>query len=159
MQDQKYSLDTVILPYPKVTLAKNTHIYNEDKEVSLKIGQMRDTTFENFSLLADDLLNFLEKEAKGYPENDSDSSDITVIEQPILATGETLLSRVEFLLKAGHEHVAAISILAAPQGIDLLQMLHPEVSLYIARLDDGLNRHGTIIPGFGKNGDRLFGSK
>lgn len=152
MQDQKYSLDTVALPYPKVTLANNTHVYNDDKEVSLKISQMRDTTFENFSLLADDLLKFLDHEAKK-------DVDVVVVEQPILATGESLLKRVDFLQNAGHKHVAAISILAAPQGVDLLQMLHPEVPLYIACLDEGLNWHGNIIPGLGKNGDRLFGSR
>ncbi|MDO5480494.1 MAG: uracil phosphoribosyltransferase [Candidatus Saccharibacteria bacterium] len=153
MQDQKYTLDTVILPYPRVTLGKNTHIYNNDEEVALKIGQMRDTTFENFSLLADDLLKFLEQEAR------KDSDDTMVIEQPILTTGEILLHRVELLIDAGHKNIAVISIVAAPQGVDLLQMLHPEASLYIASFEEGLNRHGDIMPGLGKNGNRLFGSR
>lgn len=156
MVDPRNDRDNITLSYPKVTLAPNTHVYNEDKEVGLKIAQMRNTTLDNFRLLAEDLLAFLEKEATKASEEDPDAPMVTVLTQPMFATGETLLKKLDFLAKAGFDNVSVISIVAAPQGVDLLQMLHPNVQLFIAHLDDGLNWHGEIIPGLGENGHRLF---
>ncbi|MBR3263898.1 hypothetical protein IKF94_01530 [Candidatus Saccharibacteria bacterium] len=52
-----------------------------------------------------------------------------------------------------------ICIIAAPQGVDLLQKNHPEVNLYIGTVDLGLNENNYIVPGLGDAGDRIFGTK
>jgi len=50
-------------------------------------------------------------------------------------------------------------LVAAPQGIELLQTTHPDVDIYVANIDQSLNNDGYIIPGLGDAGDRIFGTK
>jgi len=50
-------------------------------------------------------------------------------------------------------------IIAAQEGIDMLQKYHPDVKIYTAAVDKRLNSHGYIVPGLGDAGDRLFGTK
>lgn len=50
-------------------------------------------------------------------------------------------------------------LLAAPEGIELVQREHPDVDIFTAAIDEKLNSHGYIIPGLGDAGDRLFGTK
>lgn len=49
-------------------------------------------------------------------------------------------------------------LVAAPEGVAVLQKAHPEVEIYTAALDDHLNEHGYIVPGLGDAGDRIFGT-
>ena len=160
MTDRPDARDNLILQYPKVTLGKNTHIFNDDKEIELKIGQMRNTTPANFRALAEDILGFLAVQVmKTINIENANIWMPTLLLEPMMASGETVLHRIDDLKnRTDCADVAVLSILAAPQGVDLIQMLHPEVQLYIAHLDDGLNWHGYIIPGFGENGN-LFGSR
>ena len=79
----------------------------------------------------------------------------------MLATGGTLSAAIEFLAQRGADHVTAVCLLAAPEGIarverDLAGQAVP-VMLVTAGLDDGLNEKGYIVPGLGDAGDRLFG--
>ena len=50
-------------------------------------------------------------------------------------------------------------MIAAPEGVEVLQEAHPDVDIYIAALDDRLDEHSYIVPGLGDAGDRLFGTK
>jgi uracil phosphoribosyltransferase len=80
---------------------------------------------------------------------------------PMLATGGTLSAAIEFLAQRGADHVTAVCLLAAPEGIarverDLAGQAVP-VMLVTAGLDDGLNEKGYIVPGLGDAGDRQFG--
>jgi uracil phosphoribosyltransferase len=80
---------------------------------------------------------------------------------PMLATGGTLSAAIEFLAQRGADHVTAVCLLAAPEGIarverDLAGQAVP-VMLVTAGLDDGLNEKGYIVPGLGDAGDRLYG--
>ena len=52
-----------------------------------------------------------------------------------------------------------LCILAAPDGVKLLQETHPDVDIYAAAYDPVLNDHGYIVPGLGDAGDRIFGTK
>ena len=80
---------------------------------------------------------------------------------PMLATGGTLASAVQFLVKRGADHITCICLLAAPEGIDrinaLLDGLHVPCTLVVAGVDEKLNDVGYIIPGLGDAGDRLYG--
>lgn len=80
---------------------------------------------------------------------------------PMLATGGTLVAAIEFLVKAGATDITAICILAAPEGISVLEKAFTSsklsLKLVIGALDDHLNEKGYIIPGLGDAGDRLYG--
>ena len=80
---------------------------------------------------------------------------------PMLATGGTLASAVQFLVKRGAEHITCICLLAAPEGIQrinaLLDGLHVPCTLVVAGVDERLNDVGYNIPGLGDAGDRLYG--
>lgn len=78
---------------------------------------------------------------------------------PMLATGGSINYTINKLDKIGCKSIHVMSIIAAPQGIDLIQQHHPDVEMYIAHLDEGLNRYGYIVPGLGDAGDRIFGTK
>jgi len=80
---------------------------------------------------------------------------------PMLATGGTLAAAVQFLVKRGADHITAICLLAAPEGIEaltrLLDDLHVPCLLVVAAVDERLNEVGYILPGLGDAGDRLYG--
>ncbi|MCP6711328.1 uracil phosphoribosyltransferase, partial [Klebsiella pneumoniae] len=59
----------------------------------------------------------------------------------------------------GAKHIRFMCLIAAPEGVELLQEAHPDVDIYIAALDEKLNDKAYIIPGLGDAGDRLFGTK
>ena len=80
---------------------------------------------------------------------------------PMLATGGSADATIRKLKTLGCDgaNIHFICIIAAPQGVDLLQTKHPEVSLYIGTIDLGLNQNNYIVPGLGDAGDRIFGTK
>ena len=80
---------------------------------------------------------------------------------PMLATGGTLGSAVQFLVRRGADHITCICLIAAPEGIarlkELVVELHLPCTLVLAGLDEKLNDVGYIVPGLGDAGDRLYG--
>jgi len=78
---------------------------------------------------------------------------------PMLATGGSLIATIEMLKRNGCQHIAALVLVAAPEGIRALEESHPDVHVYTAAVDDHLNEHGYIIPGLGDAGDKIFGTK
>ena len=80
---------------------------------------------------------------------------------PMLATGGTLGSAVQFLVKRGADHITCICLIAAPEGIarleELVAELHVPCTLVLAGLDEKLNDLGYILPGLCDAGDRLYG--
>lgn len=89
---------------------------------------------------------------------DIENRDVFVLD-PMLATGGSVKYTIDKLKAIGCKSIHVMSIIGAPQGVDLLQQHHPDVELHIAYLDEGLNRHGYIVPGLGDAGDRIFGTK
>ncbi|HEY3005151.1 MAG TPA: uracil phosphoribosyltransferase [Kribbellaceae bacterium] len=80
---------------------------------------------------------------------------------PMLATGGTLAAAIRFLVDRGADHITAICLLAAPEGVQRIENeladLHVPVTLVIAGMDSHLNDKGYIVPGLGDAGDRLYG--
>ncbi len=78
---------------------------------------------------------------------------------PMLATGGSLISAIEFLFKRGAVDVTCVCILAAPEGLAAVEAATAdrEVTIVLGALDDHLNENGYIIPGLGDAGDRLYG--
>jgi uracil phosphoribosyltransferase len=77
---------------------------------------------------------------------------------PMLATGGSGAAAVSFLKNAGVTNMRFVCLVAAPEGIQHLHQLHPEVPIYCAAIDRQLNEKGYILPGLGDAGDRIFGT-
>lgn len=84
---------------------------------------------------------------------------ITIVLDPMLATGGSAVAAIDFLKKRGVKKIKLMNIIAAPKGIETVSKAHPDVQIYVANLDRQLNEHGYILPGLGDAGDRLFGTK
>ncbi len=90
--------------------------------------------------------------------NDIAEREIVILD-PMLATGGSLIAGTDYLKKSGADHIKAVVLLAAPEGIEAFHAAHPDVELYTAAIDEKLNEHAYILPGLGDAGDRLFGTK
>jgi uracil phosphoribosyltransferase len=84
---------------------------------------------------------------------------MAIIVDPMLATGHSLASCCRMLQEEGCERIKAVCMVAAPEGVSVMNAEYPDVQIYSAALDDQLNESGYIIPGLGDAGDRLFGTK
>jgi uracil phosphoribosyltransferase len=82
----------------------------------------------------------------------------TLCLDPMLATGGSASQAIGLIKAKGASHVAMVSIVAAPEGVQHLQSVHPEVLIVTAALDSGLNDRKFIVPGLGDFGDRLYGT-
>ena len=82
-----------------------------------------------------------------------------IIVDPMLATGGSAESAIQFLKDRGVKNIKFVCLIAAPEGIEVLKNAHPDVDIYTAAIDDYLNDHAYIVPGLGDAGDRLFGTK
>lgn len=83
----------------------------------------------------------------------------TIVLDPMLATGGSMIASVDLLKKAGCTRVKAICLVAAPEGVQAMEKTHPDVEIWGASLDEKLNEIYYILPGLGDAGDRLFGTK
>lgn len=84
--------------------------------------------------------------------------DMFVVD-PMLATGNSAVAAVDRLKEANPASIRFVCLLAAPEGIEHFHEQHPDVPIYTAAIDQGLNEHGYIIPGLGDAGDRLYGTR
>ncbi len=89
---------------------------------------------------------------------DIDKRQIFVVD-PMLATGGSAAAAIDFIKQRGGKSITFMCLIAAPEGIEVLQKAHPDVDIYIAAKDERLNENAYIIPGLGDAGDRLFGTK
>lgn len=82
-----------------------------------------------------------------------------IIVDPMLATGGSAVATVDSVKKRGAKEISLMFLIAAPEGIEALTSAHPDVDIYIAAKDQGLNENAYIVPGLGDAGDRIFGTK
>ena len=88
---------------------------------------------------------------------DIESREVIIVD-PMLATGGSSAAAITFIKQRGAKNIKLMCILAAPEGIRVLQEEHPDVELYCGAVDDKLNEKGYILPGLGDAGDRIFGT-
>jgi uracil phosphoribosyltransferase len=86
-----------------------------------------------------------------------DESFVLMID-PMLATGGSAVAALDLLARAGARHVRIVCIVAAPEGIALVQQKHPDFEIYTPVVDRELNALKFIVPGLGDFGDRLYGT-
>ena len=84
---------------------------------------------------------------------------LVVVVDPMLATGHSAAAALARLRQAGAAQLRFVCLLAAPEGLQVLQDEHPDVPVFTAAIDRGLDEHGYIRPGLGDAGDRLYGTK
>ena len=82
-----------------------------------------------------------------------------IVLDPMLATGNSAVAAVDRLKETRPRSIRFVSLLAAPEGLANFHAHHPDVPVYTAAIDRGLNDHGYIVPGLGDAGDRIFGTK
>lgn len=82
-----------------------------------------------------------------------------IVLDPMLATGGSANDAIASLKKRGAKSITLVCIVAAPEGVKLVQEQHPDVDIYLSALDEGLDENSYIVPGLGDAGDRLFGTK
>ena len=88
-----------------------------------------------------------------------DLAEATVlILEPMLATGGSLSWAVSKAKESGARTITCLCVVAAPEGVAVMEEAHPDVRIVAATLDDGLNASFYITPGLGDMGDRLFGT-
>src|SRR5690349_4973587 len=86
------------------------------------------------------------------------SGSFVLMIDPMLATGGSAVAALDLIRKVGGRDVRMICIVAAPEGIALVEKHHPDVHIYTPVIDNGLNSHKFIVPGLGDFGDRLYGT-
>lgn len=84
---------------------------------------------------------------------------MALIIDPMLATGGSMVATIDMLKQAGCREIRALVLVAAPEGIELVNRHHPDVVLYTASIDSHLDEQGYIIPGLGDAGDKIFGTR
>lgn len=84
---------------------------------------------------------------------------MSLILDPMLATGGSMMATIDMLKKDGAKHIRGLVLVAAPEGIARLSAAHPDVEIYTAAIDSHLNDVGYIIPGLGDAGDKIFGTR
>jgi uracil phosphoribosyltransferase len=89
---------------------------------------------------------------------DSATVDLSLILDPMLATGGSATAAIEVLKRWGAVRIKLINLIVAPEGVAAVTAAHPDVQIYCAALDRGLNERGYIMPGLGDAGDRQFGT-
>lgn len=78
---------------------------------------------------------------------------------PMLATGGSAIYAIDYLKEQGVKDIVFMCLVAAPEGIAKVVEKHPDVDIYAAKIDEGLDENGYIYPGLGDCGDRIFGTK
>lgn len=83
----------------------------------------------------------------------------TLVLDPMLASGGSAAQAISTIKAAGAGRVLMLCIVAAPEGVQTLNIAHPDVDIYAAALDRMLDDHKYILPGLGDFGDRLYGTE
>jgi len=82
-----------------------------------------------------------------------------IVISPVLATANTAVAAVDRLKERGATDIRLVCLIAAPEGIERMRGIHPDVPIWLAAVDEKLDKHGFILPGLGDAGDRAYGTK
>lgn len=84
---------------------------------------------------------------------------LVILTDPMLATGGSACDAIKRLKEDGYSNIRLMCLVASPQGISTVNKQHPDVDIYLASLDEGMNERNYILPGLGDAGDRIFGTR
>lgn len=83
----------------------------------------------------------------------------TIVVDPMLATGGSAADAIDNLKRRGFTDIRLMNLIAAPEGVKHMQERHPDVDIFVAAIDEKLNKQAYIVPGLGDAGDRIFGTR
>ncbi|MBC8141338.1 MAG: uracil phosphoribosyltransferase [Armatimonadetes bacterium] len=137
----------VVVPILRAGLGMLQPILNLFPDVSVGyIGLARDHTTAVASTYYEKLPNLREKNRP------------VLLVDPMLATGGSACQAIDAIKKAGGTDIRLVCVVAAPEGVAVVNAAHPDVPIYAAALDRELSDVKYILPGLGDYGDRLFGT-
>ena len=84
---------------------------------------------------------------------------LVILTDPMLATGGSACDAIDLVKQKGCQDIRLMCLVAAPEGIKMVQEKHPDVDIYVASTDRQLNENCYILPGLGDAGDRIFGTE
>jgi uracil phosphoribosyltransferase len=84
---------------------------------------------------------------------------LVIVISPVLATANTAVAAVDRLKERGATDIRLVSLIGVPEGIERMRGIHPDVPIWLAAVDEGLNENAFIMPGLGDAGDRAYGTK
>lgn len=84
---------------------------------------------------------------------------LVIVISPVLATGNSTVAAVDRLKERGANDIRLACLIAAPEGIERMRGIHPDVPIWLAAIDKGLDKDAFILPGLGDAGDRAYGTK
>ena len=87
------------------------------------------------------------------------SERLAIVVTPVVATANTAVAAIDRLKERGAKDIRLACLIAAPEGLERLRGLHPDVPIWTAAVDDGLDENGFILPGLGDAGDRAYGTR
>src|SRR5450631_2757844 len=84
---------------------------------------------------------------------------LVIVVAPVLATANTAIAAVDRLKERGAKDIRFVCLICAPQGVDKMRGIHPDVPIWTAAIDETLDENAYIVPGLGDAGDRAYGTK
>ena len=94
-----------------------------------------------------------------YYKMPANKNRLVIVTDPMLATGGSACDAISRLKEDGYKTIRLMCLVASPQGVKAVQEMHPDVDIYLASMDEGLNDKNYILPGLGDAGDRIFGTR
>ena len=87
------------------------------------------------------------------------SERLAIVVTSVVATANTAVAAIDRLKERGAKDIRLVCLIAAPEGLERVRGLHPDVAVWTASIDEGLDENGFILPGLGDAGDRAYGTK
>ena len=84
---------------------------------------------------------------------------LAIVVSPVVATGNTAIAAIDRLKERGAKEIRLVFLLTAPEGVERVRGLHPDVPIWTAAVDQGLDANAFILPGLGDAGDRAYGTR
>jgi uracil phosphoribosyltransferase len=84
---------------------------------------------------------------------------LAIVVTPVVATANTAVAAIDRLKERGAKDIRLVCLIAAPEGLERVRGLHPDVPIWTASIDEGLDEQGFILPGLGDAGDRAYGTR
>ncbi len=84
---------------------------------------------------------------------------LVIVISPVLATANTAVAAVDRLKERGANDIRLVSLIGVPEGVERMRGIHPDVPIWLAAIDEGLDSNAYILPGLGDAGDRAYGPR
>jgi uracil phosphoribosyltransferase len=84
---------------------------------------------------------------------------LVIVVAPVIATANTAVAAVDRLKERGARDIRYVCLITVPTALERLRGIHPDVDVWTAAIDEGLDDDAFIVPGLGDAGDRAYGTR